>query len=293
MDDNDQQPTAPATAASQAGTGDGFTEFREHLSYERLLKLQPWRSELSMQLEFVKDAEGTGAEAWRTDFVNAIKAKSLTADEVLVGQYMVLGNMLDRRFFVASLLTLTPHQRVVAHNWRVLSLPANKVLLNQRGHLMATGRHPLLPAIEDFKAENLRILNLMQEEYDAAKASAEGPQGAGRQQARRKGPDIYKEDDKQPRGAGYMAPIAEMGGRYFANLSEVESAFNHQARELEATKQMLQRLQQDIATTRKATTTNNNGQQNKFGGQQQQQQRGRGGGQGPRGGEAPDFRPVL
>jgi hypothetical protein len=138
---------------------------------------------------------------------------------------MVLGGAHDHAFYANLLIgDKTPHERIVAHNWR-MATERGEVFLDQVGKYIEHFRFPLLPAVEELRVDNEKLVVDM-------KKSIKDPKAGGKDNV----PDIFRqEEDATPApparssapsrgvqgGAPWAAVVPDNNGQLFTDLAAV------------------------------------------------------------------------
>jgi hypothetical protein len=213
-----QRSPSPANGLAALPANDPTSVLSRHFRDEEERKLEPWR--LFMQqharervaFERLPDAE------LKRQYIEAVKARMLTPEDVMVGAYLALGQPCDVSFHLCCLLNKSPRERILAHNWRIAS-HQDETWLTTWGKHVENFEFPLLP-FGELRTLNLRLMQEM--------VAARNPRGGGGPQRL---PTVFR--DVAVTGEGYAVPVNEHG---WVDLSEVQSHVVAIARDVEALK---------------------------------------------------------
>jgi hypothetical protein len=239
-----------AVASSSSSSAKAIAEI---LAKQQAIALQPWIArQARFEVEFVT-AKSTDAALLRTSFVDGVKQRLFTPAEVFALTYSVLGSKEDQKMFEWLMIhKRTWQERYEPHNWLMAKLYEDKAnfgcpdptFVVTHGDIIASLNFPLLPPIQELRAVNSQAI---------AEFRANPKGGATKGRTPRTIPSCIRQEE--PEGAGYLAPVGEIDGRHFADLSQVEAAFEAQKRELA-------QLRNDLREMSRRANGHNNGANN-------------------------------
>jgi len=179
---------------------------------------EPWRVQYQHAVEERKEFLRQTNQQHQRLFLELAKAKVLSAEDVLIGQYVLFSGEAGWRFFGGVLLNKRGVDRVRAHNFFVAdSVEGSEAFLAANGDLLATLPVPLFPANAEFSALNTALLF----EYRAF-LGVGGPAGGGHPSKYESTFFVLSGPAANPAGGAFL-PVSQLGdGTFGVNTTALE-----------------------------------------------------------------------
>jgi hypothetical protein len=155
------------------------------------------------------------ATAQRNLFLHLAKAKALSAEDIMAGNYLLFANEAGHRVYAHAIMTKTGSARITAHNYFVVAHMADsEAFLLANGELLASLPVPLFPPTEDFVALNVALMREYKE-YVGCSGGAKRTSFVTKMHR----PELVAE------GGGSLPVVQDSTGQWCIDTTPIEKAF--------------------------------------------------------------------